>query len=238
MFLIVLFNLSFFVFGQFTNVFFLAVFFLSFLMSITHNFLAIYQNKFKNLIINLSLANAPFFFLPLFFKSTFFLIIFFNFFLIYFFNLFCFFLIILFFYSKNFLIIYKKLVSLIGLFYINKYLTFLIIINFLSLAAIPPFSGFFAKFYIFIFLTNSGSIYLYFVLAFLNLLVVYCYLRIIRLFFVKKTSFNIKNITVKNKFFLLTLIFLSFLNIFFIFIFDFLFQLNTLLLLYYYYPII
>lgn len=212
------------------------MFFLSVIMSLIHNFLAVYQNKFKNLIINLSFANAPFFFLPLFFKSSFFLVGFFNFFIIYFFNLFCFFLIILIFYSKNFLMLHKKLVSLVGLFYVNKYLTFIIIVNFLSLSAIPPFSGFFAKFYIFMFLTNSGSIYLYFFLAFVNLLVVYCYLRIIRLFFLKKSNFSIKSLTVKKKFPLLVLVYITFINIFFIFVFDFLFQLNTLFLIFFYYP--
>ena len=237
-FLAVIINLSFFVFGHFTNLFFLLVFFLSILMSVVHNFYAIYQNKLKNLIINLSFGNAPFFFLPLFFKSSFFLVGFFNFFFIYFFNLFCFFFIILIFYSKNYSALHKKLVSLVGLFYVNKYLSFIIIVNFLSLAAIPPFSGFFAKFYIFLFLINSGSIYLYFILAFLNLLVVYCYLRIIRLFFVKKSNLLIKNIAIKKKFCLLLLIFFTFVNIFFVFIFDFLFQLNTLFLLFFYYPFV
>lgn len=235
-FLTVLINLSFFIFGNYSNNFFLLIFFLSIMMSVVHNFLAVYQNKFKNLIVNLSFANAPFFFLPLFFKSSFFLVGFFNFFLIYFFNLFCFFLILLVFYSKNFLILHKKLVSLVGLFYINKYLTFLVVVNFLSLSAIPPFSGFFAKFYIFLFLTNSGSIYLYFILAFLNLLVVYCYLRIIRLFFLKKSNLSLKIINIKKKIYLLILIFLSFVNIFFVFVFDFLFQLNTLFLIFFHYP--
>ena len=234
-FLTILINLSFFVFNQHDELFFSVIFALTLVMSVVHNFLAIYQNKFKNLIINLSFANAPFFFLPLFYKSFFFLVSFFNFFLIYFFNLFCFFFIILFLYSKNFSMLHKKLSSLVGIFYINKYLTFLILVNFLSLAAIPPFSGFFAKFYLFVFLINSGSFYLYFFLAIFNLLVVYCYIRLIRLFFIKKSNFAIKNISIKKKAPLLILMFLTFLNIFFVFIFDFLFQFNTLLLFFFHY---
>ena len=78
--------------------------------------------------------------------------------------------------------------SITNIILINKPLTYLLIINFFSLAGLPPLGGFFAKFYIFItlFEVNMFSILILFII--ISCFSAYYYINIIQLL-----SFN-KNI--------------------------------------------
>lgn len=69
---------------------------------------------------------------------------------------------------------------------INPVLIIIISINFLSLAGIPPLSGFLSKYYVFVNLIESNNIVLFFCLMFLSLIIVYYYIRPIRIFLFNK----------------------------------------------------
>ena len=227
-FLLVLYSItnSFFILDNFKYLYIL--FYLILLTSFIHAFICLYSLNFKSLIINFSLSNSFFFISPLFFKSIFFFSSFINYILVYFINLFCFFILIFIFCSNhNFLI--KKISSLLSLYYLNNCLTFLIIFNFLSLISIPPFYGFFAKFYIFYFVLEYKFYYLYFILSFINLILVYVFLRIIRLLFLKKPNAPIKIINLKKNFLTFLVVFFTTVNCLSLFIFDLVYMLCFLI---------
>ena len=73
------------------------------------------------------------------------------------------------------------LISITNLILVNKPLTYLIVINFFSLAGLPPLGGFFAKFYIFIalFEINAFTIICLFIL--ISCFSAYYYIKIIQL---------------------------------------------------------
>lgn len=217
---------NFFILNNFKHVYIL--FYIVLLTSFIHAFICLYSLNLKNLIINFSLSNSFFFLSPLFFKSNFFFSSFINYILIYFINLFCFFIIIFIFCSNhNFLV--KKINSLISLYYINNTLAGLIVVNFLSLISIPPFYGFFVKFYIFYFILEYKFYFLYFVLSFINLILVYVFLRIIRILFLKKLNINLKAIIIKKTFLAFLVIFLTIFNCLSLFLFDFIYFLCFLI---------
>ena len=197
-----------------------------------HALLSLYSLNLKNLIINYSLSNSFFFISPIFYKSVFFLPAFFNYIFVYFINMFCFFS-IFFIICFNFKFITKKINSLISLYYINNNLVILIAINALSLISLPPFYGFFVKFYLFYFLLELKMYIVYFVLSFANLIFVYVFLRLIRLLFLKKRNFNFKTVNIKKNFLLFLILFLSAINSFAVFYFDFIYSLFFIILNYF-----
>lgn len=92
----------------------------------------------------------------------------------------------------------------------NFIFSFFFIILFLNLAGLPPFLGFFSKFFIFLFLfTKSNLILLVFIFGFLSVIALIYYLRIIKIILFEKKYYNTIT-TVKNKFvfYILTLLIL------------------------------
>lgn len=76
---------------------------------------------------------------------------------------------------------------------INPFFTFIIAINFFSLAGIPPLTGFLSKFYIFFNLIESNNISLFLFLILISLIVAYYYIRPIKIIFFTKESFHFYN---------------------------------------------
>lgn len=198
------------------------------LTSFVHSFICLYTFNLKNLIINFSLSNSFFFLSPLFFKSIFFFPSFINYILIYFINLFCFFIFI-FIFCSNYKFFIKKINNLVSVYYVNNVLAFLIVFNFLSLISIPPFYGFFVKFYIFYFILEYKFYTLYFILSFINLILVYVFLRIIRILFLKKSNSYIKAIIIKKNFLAFLVVFFTLINCLSIFLFDFIYMICFLI---------
>ena len=229
-FIIFVFNISFNFSNHLNNTFLIFIGSLLVLTSFFHSIMSVYSLNLKNIVVNVSFANAPFLIIPIFYKSIFLLNAFFNFIIIYFFNLLCFFIILLVMSNKNNFL--KKINSLISLFNTNFSLTFVFIVNLLSFCSLPPFAGFFAKLYFFYFFVEFKLYFFYFFLSFLNLIIIYSYLRIIRLFFVKKQNLYFKNLIIKKNFMLFILCFLTFFNVTFFFFFDTFYSLLFLFLNY------
>jgi NADH-quinone oxidoreductase subunit N len=197
------------------------------LISIFANaFISLYQTKIKKLIILTSFANLPFFIMFIYLKTFNALISFFCFIIIYYFNIFALFTFLIFFSNLSFThaTFYKKLTSLMNIYRTNKTLAYILTSFFLSLAGIPPFSGFFAKFYFLASLVNSGNIFLFLFFSFLNLLIIFVYLRAIRLIFQFKKSYEFKPIYFNCSRLLFFFVLFFFFNITAIFYFDFLFN--------------
>lgn len=211
--LLFLFKISNFIFLILDYKFLTCIYLLLFVTSIFHSLASLMYFNFKDIIINVSLANTPFLFLFIFLKYKFFLVCFLNFMIVYFFNLFCIFYFLLF-------LKVKKLTNVIGLFYLNKQISFSFLVVLMSLMAIPPFSNFFTKFFMFYFLIEYKMYYYYFFLSLLNLVIVYCYISIIRVLFIKKRSLLLKYFMIKKNLSIYIYSFLVFLNIFYIFFFD------------------
>lgn len=64
---------------------------------------------------------------------------------------------------------------------INPFFLFLLSINFLSLAGIPPLSGFISKFFIFLSLVEGNFLKFMLFFIFLSLIIAYYYIRIIKI---------------------------------------------------------
>lgn len=111
------------------------------------------------------------------------------------------------------------------LFLVNPILLFLIAINFLSFAGIPPLPGFFTKFIILIVLYEEGKFKLIFLTLLISLLAAYYYIRPIKLIFF--------SMIVKPKF-LSDLSFISVLFISSFFLFNILFAININLFLFFF----
>jgi len=206
---------------NFINIIFI---YLIILTSIIHSILSVKKFNFKDLIINTSFSNVTFLLCPLFCKNVFIINGLFNFIFIYFFNLLCLFC-LLFFILNDIDFVYKRSLNLFGLFKSNIYLSFVIITFFISLSSLPPFSGFFAKLYILYFFVEYKMYFIYFIMSFLNLFIIYAYLKNFKNIFLIKKNFYIKNFNSKKKIYLFYLIsFLSILNLVFIFFFDFAFK--------------
>jgi NADH-quinone oxidoreductase subunit N len=206
------------------NFYVLLILFVSLISFIINNIIALYQIKLKKLLICSSLANAPFFFLPIYIKTFFSFITFYSFFIVYFFNLYGVFIFMIFFYNwsgKNYF--FKKISALTGFVKNNKILSYIISSFFLSLAGLPPFSGFFAKFYFLNLLMANNLFYLFLLLSFINLITVFYYLRLVKLIFQNK-NYQPKLLLFKSFWLLMLLVLLFLINIFFIFYFQVIFN--------------
>jgi NADH-quinone oxidoreductase subunit N len=223
---IFLIKISIFFFGQLEH--YIYYFFIIFLLinALVNNILVLYQVKFKKIIIYSSFSNLPFFLLPIYLANIQSIAVFFNFFVIYYFLLYAIFLFMLFLQNYTFkskFLLLKKISSFVGL--INT--DFLLILIFstiiFSLSAIPPFSGFFAKYFFIILLADSNSILISFFLLFINLILIFYYLRIIKLIF--SFSYSFKFIIIKHLLPVSFFIIIFFFNFYFFFYFDFLYKL-------------
>lgn len=80
-------------------------------------------------------------------------------------------------YNKN----KSLLTSTTNLILINKPLTYLIVINFFSLAGLPPLGGFFAKFYVFIALFEINAFTIIFLFIIISCFSAFYYIKIIQI---------------------------------------------------------
>ena len=109
-------------------------------------------------------------------------------------------------------------------FYYNKLWAFSFILIFFSIAGIPPFVGFLAKFYIFLGLIESNQIFFSILLILISVISVFYYIRIIKIIFfegIKSNNLNNKMFALisKDYFFDLDCFIFSFLMLFLIFFF-------------------
>lgn len=191
--------------------------------SILHALLSIKNLNTKNFLINTSFSNIPFILSYIYFKNVFLIAGFFNFMFVYFFNLLCFFFVIFTIcINKNY--VYNRFINLYGLIYNNFYLSVCIATLFLSLSSLPPFSGFFVKFFMFYFFIEYKMYFLYFFLSFVNLIAVYAYIRIFKILFNKKKNFYVKNFFFCNIYLFYFVFLFMFINIFFVFFFDIIYK--------------
>jgi NADH-quinone oxidoreductase subunit N len=203
------------------------VIFFSLISAFINNIIAIYQVKIKKLLVCLSFANITFFILPLYLQTIYSFISFFSFFFIYFFNFVGIFIFLIYMQSwigtRN--LFFKKISFLISLANSNKIFSYLILTLFLSISGLPPFSGFFAKFFLLYIATNENLFYLFIILSIINLFSIFVCLRLIKLLFQRK-KFQPKLIAFGNNsiFLLYLFVIISLINIFFIFFFDLLFN--------------
>ena len=222
-FLMILFKISNFIFVILDYKFLIFIYLLIFITAVFHAVISLIHFNFKDIIINVSLSNTPFLVLFVFLKYKFFLVCFINFSFIYFLNLFCIFYFLLF-------LKIKKTTNIVGLFYLNKQILFCFVIILLSLMSLPPFSNFFVKFYMFYFLIEYKMYYYYFFLSFLNLIIIYCYINILRLLFIKKRNLILKYLVIRKSvsFYVFNIFIL--LNILYLYLFDLVYLvLNNLL---------
>ena len=103
---------------------------------------------------------------------------------------------------------------------INPFLFINLIVNFFSLAGIPPLAGFLAKLSIFISALNSNLYIITLLIVFLSIISTFYYLKLIKILTVEKIvhynfSFTVKSISKLNS----IIISISFLSLFLIFIF-------------------
>jgi NADH:ubiquinone oxidoreductase subunit 2 (subunit N) len=140
------------------------------------------------------------------------------------------FFIILLNYKKNGNIELFKLFDL-SIFNYNINLIFFISFIFFSFIGLPPFMGFFGKFFIYFNMIMSYNYFSLFLLMLFSIIIGFYYLRIIRFFFFrfKIEKKYIINIDINNIF-----IIFSFFNLFFLFFFDFFSEYIYLVLIYYY----
>jgi NADH-quinone oxidoreductase subunit N len=85
-----------------------------------------------------------------------------------------------------------------GLFRTNPKLSIAILLAFLSLAGIPPLSGFFSKFLVFTAAAEKGFFFLLLITALNSVLSFYCYLRIIGNIFIEKAEEPIANFRIAS----------------------------------------
>ncbi len=150
------------------------------------SFASVYQIKLKRLLAYSSITNIGFFVVLLFSINIEALVTSCLFFFIYIFVLTNIFIIFLGFrYYNNFLRI-KNIFELFGIFKYNFFFSVILMTNLFSLLGLPPFAGFFTKFFVFINLFESESFILLFVCFFSSLISGYVYIKLIRLIFFNK----------------------------------------------------
>ena len=207
------------IFLNYINLLFLVIIISS---SIINNILALYQTKFKKILIYASFSNLSFFLL-LFYINTFYSIVsFFSFFIIYFFNIFSIFTIYGLVSLSKKTNLPLKITYFINFFKINEVFSIIFISFLLSLSGLPPFSGFFSKLYFLILLFDQNSFSLGLFLLLVNLFTVYYYLRIMKLILQTSDKFKYLNIEDKVSSISISIIFL--LNCLAFFYFDFLYN--------------
>lgn len=164
-------------------------FFFLCLTAIVGVFGALYQIKLKKIFIYSSIFNSSFFLVPFIALTEDIISSWFFFIFVYSFNIVNLFLILLALRNLSTKQYYNNLSSLLNLFRNNKIFGIYFSSAIMSLAGLPPFSGFFGKFFLFFSLINSNYLFLFIFLNIINLIGLFYYLRIIRLIFInnKKT---------------------------------------------------
>jgi len=111
---------------------------------------------------------------------------------------------------------FSNLIDLVKLWNTNKGLAFLFCLSLMSLAGLPPFMGFFAKFYVFSCLIDSGNFLIAFLILIFSVLGCVYYIRVVRfvLFLNNKEVVLIKNY---SRLVIFLIVIVSLINIFFIF---------------------
>lgn len=108
------------------------------------------------------------------------------------------------------------------------YFHFSLILLLLSLAGVPPLSGFFLKFLLFLLFTSKSHFFIIFFFTFINMFSIYFYIQNL-LFVTSKKEFlisfsffknNLNKFFLKNNFNIITSIFFIFFLFFFVFLFD------------------
>jgi len=85
-----------------------------------------------------------------------------------------------------------SLLDLGGVFYHNRLLGFNFVVTLFSLGGLPPFAGFFAKYFILYTLVKSHMYFISFILIFFSLISIYYYVKIIKvIFFDSKIKFSV-----------------------------------------------
>lgn len=203
--------------------------FLLIITSIIHSLFSIKNLNIKELIINTSFSNTPFLLAPVFCKSFFLVSGLFYFFIIYYINLFMLFSVI-FIFSNNSKNLIKRYNNLYGIIFSNFTLALFIIITMLSLASLPPFSGFFIKFFMLYNFVEYKFYYVYIILSIINLILVYSYLKVIKIFFFKKRNLQIKYYRAKKTVLHYFISLAVFINVFYFLFFQVVFEIIFLLL--------
>lgn len=85
-----------------------------------------------------------------------------------------------------------------GLYKTNPKLTFLLTISLFSLAGIPPFAGFFSKFFVFMAAFQSGFHLLVFIALLNTVISLYYYLLIVKAMYIKENEYPIRTIQSDN----------------------------------------
>jgi NADH-quinone oxidoreductase subunit N len=193
---------------------------LSIITLILSSIYGLYQRKIKKLLAYSSISHMVFIIIPILIdQSIFGLLSSIYYFVIYIIiNILLFSIIIVI--KKKYLIELNDILDFIFLKNTNKYLNVCLCIALLSSAGIPPFCGFYAKFWVFVVLIFKGEYFLYMLFMLFSLVNVIYYIRLIRWIYFSneiEDEFKIERNEISFYFFLLITIFL-FINIFFIFI--------------------
>ena len=167
------------------------IFLLFFLLSIIiGTFGALYQLKLKRIIIFSSISNSGFFLIPLIINNYYSLTFLFYFIIIYSFNLVGFFYILYLFQNYTNFRLFKNLINLNNLFYIQPIFSLAFLTFLFSLAGLPPLAGFFPKFYLILNLFVFDWFYLAVFTILLSSIAFFYYIRIVRIImFNKKKTF-------------------------------------------------
>jgi NADH-quinone oxidoreductase subunit N len=120
---------------------------------------------------------------------------------------------------------YVEMRNLMDLSYFNFniILLFFLSLIFFSFVGLPPFLGFFGKFFIYFTLLLNYNYVLLIIIFLINVFIGFYYLRVIRFFYFFNDIFEKKNLLILYSFSNLNIIFFTF-NIFFLFFFDFICQ--------------
>ena len=85
--------------------------------------------------------------------------------------------------------------NLTNFFKINKIWSFSFLIALFSIAGIPPFSGFLAKFFIFFELIKNDYVIMSLIIVFISIISVFYYIRIVKLIFFESVTFKLRKLT-------------------------------------------
>ncbi len=187
-YLFIFINFFFNIFASLSYIFFW-FFFLSIIFSCIFGvFGAIYQSKIKRLVIYSMIFNLSFFFIPFLINNYFTLIFFFYFLVIYVINMIGLFFILINLYDLSRGSFIKNIAGLTNLYSVNPFLALSLSIILFSLAGLPPFAGFFPKFYLLLNLVIFDFFFLFFFLIIFSSLALFYYIRIAKIIFFSKSN--------------------------------------------------